>query len=420
MPTDLHAEIWKWMRDRPAWQQEAYLRLAAGETPSDEDIRDIAKRLAAGEAWQTPQDPPVSATSGTVQSEPIVINEIKIVDNVNALLADQTLTFAPTGLTIVYGDNGSGKSGYARLLKHAAKARVSEEILGNVRTERHDSPSKADICATVAGQQLHFEWDNSPSALARVHYYDSQCGQDYLVRRSPVEYRPPDLRWLEALVDVCRRVGDELKTLSEEAKRNQLSLPSLTPGGPAQEFLNELSADTPLEEIDQQSYLSEMQELAFERLRQRIAQLDSEEPAQRKRQHEDRAAACNSIINHLEKLEQQFDRRRLAVLAERQVAIANRKEAARLALAGTIDRSSLNGVGSDTWLALWEAAREYSEQHAYPRLHYPNSAHGARCVLCQQYLDDEAQSRMRSFEDAVAQYLLDAATEDETELGNAL
>lgn len=410
------------MRDRPApaWQQEAYLRLTAGETPSDGDIRDIAERLAAGEAWQTPQAPRVSGTSTPSQNEPIVINEIKIIDNVNALIADQTLTFAPTGLTIVYGDNGSGKSGYARLLKHAAKARVSEEILGNVRTERHDSPSKADICATVAGQPLRFEWNNSPSALARVHYYDSQCGQDYLVRRSPVEYRPPDLRWLEALVDVCRRVGDELNILSEEAKRDQVSLPSLTFGRPAQEFLNKLSADTPLEEIDQWSQFSETQEAAIEHLRRRIAQLEGEEPAQRKQQHEERVAACNFIISHLKELEQQFDRRQLTRLAERQAEITTRKEAAKLALAGTIDSSSLNGVGSDTWLALWRAAREYSEQHAYPRLHYPNIAHGARCVLCQQYLDDEAQARMRSFDGAVAHSLIDAAAKNEAELADEL
>ena len=50
---------------------------------------------------------------------------------VNALAEDQTLKFAP-GLTIVYGDNGAGKTGYIRILKQACRARGQEEILGNV------------------------------------------------------------------------------------------------------------------------------------------------------------------------------------------------------------------------------------------------------------------------------------------------
>jgi hypothetical protein len=50
---------------------------------------------------------------------------------VNALAEDQTLKFAPR-LTIVYGDNGAGKTGYIRILKQACRARGQEQILGNV------------------------------------------------------------------------------------------------------------------------------------------------------------------------------------------------------------------------------------------------------------------------------------------------
>jgi len=41
-------------------------------------------------------------------------------EHVNALSSDQPLTLALEGLTITYRDNGTGKSGNARLLKRIA------------------------------------------------------------------------------------------------------------------------------------------------------------------------------------------------------------------------------------------------------------------------------------------------------------
>ena len=35
-------------------------------------------------------------------------------------------------LTVVYGDNAAGKTGYIRILKSACRARGAEQILGNV------------------------------------------------------------------------------------------------------------------------------------------------------------------------------------------------------------------------------------------------------------------------------------------------
>ena len=50
-----------------------------------------------------------------------------------ALAREQTLEFQPAGLTVIYGDNASGKSGYARILKKVCRARAAEKpILPNV------------------------------------------------------------------------------------------------------------------------------------------------------------------------------------------------------------------------------------------------------------------------------------------------
>lgn len=51
----------------------------------------------------------------------VQITSIKNLHNVNALAEGQSLPIAPTGLTIIYGENGAGKSGYSRVLKKCAE-----------------------------------------------------------------------------------------------------------------------------------------------------------------------------------------------------------------------------------------------------------------------------------------------------------
>ena len=55
--------------------------------------------------------------------------------NVNALAENQELPFSPQGMTIIYGNNGAGKSGYVKILKAACRARGTKEdneILQNI------------------------------------------------------------------------------------------------------------------------------------------------------------------------------------------------------------------------------------------------------------------------------------------------
>ncbi|NAV69341.1 ATP-binding protein, partial [Salmonella sp. zj-f50] len=55
--------------------------------------------------------------------DPISLVSIKNPTAINALASQQELFFQPAGLTVIYGDNGSGKSGYVRILKHACRSR---------------------------------------------------------------------------------------------------------------------------------------------------------------------------------------------------------------------------------------------------------------------------------------------------------
>lgn len=68
----------------------------------------------------------------------------------------------------------------------------------------------------------------------------------------------------------------------------------------------------------------------------------------------------------------------------------------------TIPQGLLQGTGTDAWRALWESARRFSQEQAYPAKPFPVVGDGAQCVLCQQDLDHAAAHRLKQFEDFVA------------------
>jgi hypothetical protein len=89
------------------------------------------------------------------------------------------------------------------------------------------------------------------------------------------------------------------------------------------------------------------------------------------------------------------------VIAVRTECYRKSEEARRLREA-TFSTGILAGTGSEAWTGLWEAARRFSQEGAYPGQSFPVVEDGAHCVLCQQDLDHAAARRLRQFEAFVA------------------
>jgi hypothetical protein len=124
----IEQDIAGWAASRPAWQQRVLRALAQGKSFDDAAVTSLADELIKGD--ESAADPlsadEISGTSWT--AEQVQLEAIAEPQNVNWLLADETLTFAGDGVTFVYGDNASGKSGYARIIKAAVGARHRELV----------------------------------------------------------------------------------------------------------------------------------------------------------------------------------------------------------------------------------------------------------------------------------------------------
>jgi hypothetical protein len=104
------AEILTWSEDRPLWQRDALRRLIEEKELREDDLAELTalckdpSRPATPLTWDHIRAPDAGAPS-------VQLRALHSALNVNALAEGQRLTFASNGITGVYGDNGSGKSG---------------------------------------------------------------------------------------------------------------------------------------------------------------------------------------------------------------------------------------------------------------------------------------------------------------------
>jgi hypothetical protein len=89
------------------------------------------------------------------------------------------------------------------------------------------------------------------------------------------------------------------------------------------------------------------------------------------------------------------------------------EEAARLAYAKAFKDEPLPGVGSVPWRLMFDAAKRFSTEEAYPNLDFPVTSEGSRCLLCQQVLTEEAGNRLLRFEEFIRRDLETKAKEAE-------
>ena len=171
-------EILEWSQGRPRWQRDALRRLVLNGELSDEDICALTEicKNPHGLAEQQEIDPLAKehVPDRTAGAVPVSLVSIFHHRGVNALTEDQTLNFA-SGLTVVYGDNGAGKTGYIRILKSACGARGQEHILGNVVSGTSPLAPVVAIKYRVGTEPVPREWTGTgeDEFVSRVSVFDT-------------------------------------------------------------------------------------------------------------------------------------------------------------------------------------------------------------------------------------------------------
>lgn len=404
-------DVLNWSIDRPLWQRDALRRIVTSENLSEQDISELLQIClsqygVADTETAIPAPVPFSANhlpADDQHHDPVRLLALSEVEGVNALASAQRMTFEPTGVTVIFGFNGSGKSGYARILKALGHARHREtRILPNAFSDEQPSPSAA-VAFRVENEDRDYHWKQNadiPPDLHRISFFDSDCATVHVSDSNDLAFTPYGLDVLPKLVTACRKLSDQLRqrmTTEEQAKPAPLQNPRAVEYTQTRAALAALGPESRLEEFEKLAQMSDAEQQRITELKEALGN----DPGARAQELRHSLARLRRLQSQLGQIETQFGGASVEDIHSRLGDYKSKREAAQIAASRAFDTQPLPGVGSEVWYELWESARKFSKMHSYKEKEFPYTEDQARCVLCLQELQPEAQKRLLSFEEFV-------------------
>jgi energy-coupling factor transporter ATP-binding protein EcfA2 len=419
-------DILDWSKARPVWQRDTLRRIVINGVVTDAEIdeledlccipHDAAEEkvldLAAsvetdgiGPATNPPEPVPLATEHLPSQSSSagsISLSKLGNLTNVNRLASSNAILFGVSpGLTVIYGDNGTGKSGYARVIRKACRARgLSVAIEPNLYQNGLVDPAKADFTVRVNGIEKVLVWKDGGVAdadLGRILFFDGHCAEHYVHEDGGTSFSPSGLDVLTKLTRVCDslkdRIAKRMKSTQDVVDAFKKTWP-LHQGTKVSTFLQNLSAASDEGKIASLSQWDAISSARLEKVRTLLAVNALQQSAATQ-------AAANRIKSLREKLTTQIEalnEQSLVNLQQTHSELVAAQSASTLASTQQFERGYLTGTGGDSWRLMWEAARRFSIEEAYPEAPFPNIATDALCVMCQTPLTETASTRLSRFE----------------------
>jgi len=411
-PESVLEAILRWSNTRPLWLRDALRRVVQQPAITDKDIEELKSICLAEHGTDLAFAKATAKTliAADLPSSPTAANSVSLVsisavESANQLAPGQTLTIAPAGLTVVYGDNGAGKSGYSRILKRSCRARNrGDQIEPDIFATTPKRGAKARIDYQTGATPKSVAWSDGPNPmvpeLSAISVFDSECAAIHVEEKNDVAFRPHGLDVPERLASTCQRLKTSLEADGKAAAAERdavFHLPTWTATTSVGKILSSLRHDTNFASLEKLAVMSDAEKKRLKDLREDL----SKDPAAAAKEIRLRIGRLKAVATYLETVEAQTSDTKLSELSRLVAESRTTRDAARVAAESLFAGSLLTGIGSETWRELWESARRYSESTAYPKQAYPVTAKDALCVLCHQPIGAEAADHLHKLEDFV-------------------
>ena len=407
--SDTRVEIVTWLKTQPKWIQGAAVKILKREAIDAEQIKVYADILLNKKEIidNINFDFFINSSESLDKVQINSIGNIKGIDNLNPR---NPITFDKE-LNVIYGMNGTGKSGYTRILKSICGSLGTNSVRSNIYNNKPDNPS-VSIDYTINEKIYSFQWEPSHGSieqLKNIAIFDTEVSNIYIDKSNETSYMPFELAIFEQIINTIQSVKTILEQQQLTVKSN---LPKIKPdliNTKVISYLNKITAKSDKEKLTSYFTISKNEIIEKEDLENvlknspdnLIKQLKTE-----KNQLEQIKDSLNTAYNKLN--HKLSDTLKLA-----SDEYINNKKAFEESSSALKNKSLLSGVGTATWLKMWNAAVNFSSVELKNE---STLGDNDNCVLCHQTLSIEAKDRLKGFEKYVSSQLKNDMNDSETKL----
>lgn len=398
----LETEVKEFADAQPYWAKYLCSEILAGNEITDEIIDSSYSYLLEKLGLEEETDKPELSISYNPNAsddfeDNLSFDSLTKVEGVNALTGNQTIELTPN-LTIIYGANGAGKSGYIRLFKNIFYSKDKEHILPNINIKTGHKPIAATFNFSSDGTGISLKYpDNVGSGIFnQFAVFDGDIGKKHLSVRNDFSFRPSGLKLFNEFNSTLERLSTKLSNdIYTKNTANPFADNDIFHGeSEIKTFLSQLSHNSKLEDLkvhlpytDEDKVKKTQLDKKYDDLKVALAQKDK---ALKELQSIKTQLAARK--KNLENTNTWFTKTQLGTVKNAISNCISKEETARKEGVEKFKTDKIQNIGSPKWKQFIEAAEAFASIQGgseYPKI-------GDNCLLCQQSISDDAPKSLIS------------------------
>ncbi len=397
-----------WLSGKPLWEKYVWKINLEKDSLTDEDIDQCYQYLSEhlGLISPLPGKPDISfknkivvAPEGTCSVVKKRILEVKDFKDVNALSQDCSVKFGPN-LTLVYGSNGSGKSGVGRLLCKACFSRGEREVLPNVRTASISGPEPKATFVVDDGTgnktEIEYSLGDNNDDLKCFSVFDSESVLIHLDQSNHVNFTPAQIKIFDKVAITISKIEEKLTNERNAKKKDNpfqvMFLDDATT--PTAVFCKGITGATKEADfLKHANFDPKVDGPKMDALQKQIDEKKKLDISKKKSQLATDRQNLGAFKAPLQRVMGRFTAEKMKEINQLVKDILEKKKIIESLSVQSFDDGILKTVGSTAWKGLISAARTlYETERAASEDNEPE-----HCMLCHQELTKEAKTLFQKY-----------------------
>ena len=404
-PADPRATLAAWANEQDEWVRYVVRHvLTTGTALAETDVAHayaLFRQEKSLDARELPEEAAIEIESSADDTElPLAITQISEVSGVNALVTGSVIE-PHAGLTILFGENGTGKTGYSRIFKALAGSRTADDILSDIRADEKQQQS-AQITYSLGDEAHDFQWSGElgQPPFTRMSIFDSPAVNFHVDDDLEYVYTPAVLALYKHVISAIKAVQAKIEaTVTELSGKNPSLLTRFPKTSSVYPLIETLGASTDLDDLQRRADNKPDQDERIDAQRRAVAALEANTTASQitiRQRNETVLTQASSIANSLSS----FDLGAFNEALTKQTDLRKDYEAFRSELFKAAD---LPSDPESTWESFVLSGEKY-QQH----LQSLGAHDSGRCLYCRQPLNEQAMHLVAKY----GEYLADKISKD--------